>query len=129
MANNGTRYHAEIKVELDGHDARINVFGDHLAEIFQDLATVCQQFPVSGWKPPAGPPAGAPKWASTPPPDLRAGTQSGPDPEIPTCAHCGAWDNMELIHFTDKKTGQPRSAWKCQECDQWHFPDRKPKRR
>ena len=129
MANNGSRYHAEIKIELDGREARINVFADTLAEIFQDLANVCVQYPP-GWKNPARReilnaenlaktiPSKAPQ---VPP----AVFDPGQGPEVPVCAHCGEWAGMELIPFRDKKTGKPKQAWKCQACDQWHFPDKK----
>lgn len=50
-----------------------------------------------------------------------------PEPEaeeIPVCQHCGSDANMELIDFQDKKTGEQRQAWKCQECKKWHFQKR-----
>jgi len=34
---------------------------------------------------------------------------------------CGTDEFMELISFTDKNTGKPRQAWKCQQCQKWHW--------
>jgi len=34
---------------------------------------------------------------------------------------CGADEFMELISFSDKKTGKPTQAWKCQQCKKWYW--------
>ena len=116
-----SRYHAEIKVVVDGREARINAFRDTLAEIFTDLSLITQQIP-GDWRNGAKreivnaerkaeqlhaagalPPTVAKKLSpKTPPP----------------CPNCGS-TNTELIKWTDKDTGQPRQAWKCQDCKQW----------
>jgi len=124
--SNGSRYHAEVKVELEGRECRINTFRDTLQEIFQDIGTICSQYPQD-WMNPAkreivnaelkaaqlrgaqGKPAQAPQVEET--------------GEIPVCEHCGSQEFMELIRFNDKKTGKPRQAWKCQACEKWHFPN------
>jgi len=136
MPNNGSRYHAEVKVSIEGHDCRLNIFADTLHEIFTDIGTICGQFPRE-WSPapsavPAVPPAQ---------PQLKVPTGKGAQPmdakgrplaagedtasEVPTCAHCGDWSSMELIEFQSKKDGKTRRAWKCQACDKWHFPNKK----
>jgi hypothetical protein len=121
---NGTpssRYHAEIKITVEGKEARINIFADTLNEIYSDLAKIAVQYDrlhsqavrelenaqlkanqadSTGAKPPKA------------------------DPR-PVCQSCASRDNMELIRWADKKTQEARSAWKCQACDQWHFPDKK----
>jgi hypothetical protein len=38
--------------------------------------------------------------------------------EAPPNGDC-AW---ELIHWTDKETGEPKSAWYCQQTDKWYWP-------
>ena len=43
--NGDKRYHAEVKILIEGHEARVNCFADTLAEIFQDIGTICAQFP------------------------------------------------------------------------------------
>ncbi|MFP3898186.1 MAG: hypothetical protein ACLFVD_02635 [Dehalococcoidia bacterium] len=131
MAVNGSRYHAEIKVALQGRDARINVFADTLAEIFADLGIIAQQFPTA-WTPAtdaareiAAAQLRAPQNSPQPPAQSPRTPLSNTlaDPNLaPICDHCGESDSMELIEFTSRKTGQPKRAWKCQACDKWHFP-------
>jgi len=119
---NGTRYHAEVKVELEGREARINVFADTLAEIFQDIGTICSQFPQDWMNPAKREIVNAERKAAQlrhPKPVIKA-EETG---EIPVCEYCGSSDFMELIRFNDKKTGKPRQAWKCQSCEKWHFPN------
>lgn len=50
--NGDKRYHAEVKIELEGRECRINAFRDTLQEIFQDIGTICSQFPQD-WMNPA----------------------------------------------------------------------------
>ena len=50
--NGDKRYHAEVKILIEGHEARVNCFADTLVEIFQDIGTICGQFPPD-WKSPA----------------------------------------------------------------------------
>ena len=137
MANNSSRYHAEIKVHVGPNEARINIFADTLVEIFADLGTVQAQL---GRPDPVTNPAmrdivNAERKASQvldgnghplPPPGQQPSTPP-PPPDTPVCVHCGSSAHMELIEFTSKKTGKPTRAWKCQECEEWHFPNAKKK--
>ena len=50
--NQETRYHAEVKINIEGHEARVNVFADTLVEIFKDIGQIISQFPPD-WKSPA----------------------------------------------------------------------------
>ncbi len=134
MANNDSKYHGEVKVQVAGRECRINVFGDYLAEIFQDIGTIVAQFPTA-WVPPTD--AGRELAAA----DLRKAQgsqplglngkplpppgQPQPQGQAPTCVHCGSWEDMELIEFPSKKTGELKKAWKCQACEQWHWPNSK----
>jgi len=112
-----TRYHAEVKINIQGRDARVNCFADTLAEIFNDIATVLNQYP-SDWKNPARRDiANAELKANQAAPEAE---QTG---EIPVCQECGTDEFMELIPFTDKRTGEPRQEWKCQQCQKWHWPN------
>ena len=118
--NGDKRYHAEVKIELEGRECRINAFRDTLQEIFQDIGTICTQFPQDWMNPAKREIVNAERKAAT-----IKGT-AGPDKEtgeFPVCEHCGSSEHMELIEFTDKKTGKPRKAWKCQACEKWHFPN------
>ena len=135
--NGDKRYQAEVKITLEGREARINTFRDTLQEIFQDIGTICTQFPQD-WMNPAKreivnaerkaaqlrQPAGGAAPKST------AGPAVSPQEtgEIPVCEDCGSQEFMELIEFTDKKTGKPRRAWKCQACQKWHWPENGKKR-
>jgi len=145
--NGNTKYHAELKLTIEGREARINVFADTLNEIFVDFGTICSQFQPE-WKNPArsetmnlenaarrqpvAATVGKPVNASSQP-KSKAAPRPGFDEyydeeeedfetgEVPVCKGCGTDENMELITFADKKTGEPRQAWKCQVCNKWHW--------
>jgi outer membrane biosynthesis protein TonB len=138
--NTKSRYHAEVKLNVYSRETRINIFADTLADIFRDVAIVAKTYPPSALVPdvPPPPPAPAPtpepKPAPTPAPSLKPKPTPAPVADtlsdtrvVPVCVACGSSDNMELIEFTDKKTGKPRKAWKCQQCEEWHWPDGKKK--
>jgi hypothetical protein len=129
--NGDKRYHAEVKVTLEGRECRINAFRDTLQEIFQDIGTICTQYPQDWMNPAKREIVNAERKAA------QLGIQKGAAAaaakaqetgEIPVCEHCGSQEFMELITFTDKKTGKPRRAWKCQSCEKWHFENGKKER-
>jgi len=123
MNGDKSKYHAEIKLTLEGREARINILSDTLNEIFTDIGTICSQFQPE-WQNPARREAmnqenidrrsGKPKPKAEPEEELETG-------EVPVCDTCGTDEFMELINFIDKKTGKPRQAWKCQQCQSWHW--------
>jgi hypothetical protein len=132
-----TRYHAEVKVHVGGCEARVNCFADTLNEIFKDLATVvnqCARVPSGAARcEMANAELKAQQMGLIAPGRKSAGSapespaKAGPRPdEPPFCPECGSNDGMELIRFQDRKTGQPRQAWKCQTCSRWHWPDGTP---
>ena len=41
------------------------------------------------------------------------------NPNTRPCPNCGVSGEMELISFNDRKSGQPKSAYKCQACKKW----------
>ncbi len=143
MPNTGSKYHAEIKVDIEGRDARINVFADTLNEIFRDLGIIAAQLPASWMRPAKGEMLNAQRKAASaegsqpmtaagaPVPQPGDTTPSSkprvvaPDVSPPVCLHCGGSQSMELIEFTSKKDGKLKRAWKCQECEEWHYPQRK----
>lgn len=124
-----TRYHAEVKyLARNGtsKEVRINIFANTLNEVFSDIATVEQQLSgdphymnqaqlemANARNHANGRPQPAP-WA--PPRDDPAGI-FGEDQ--PACKSCGSTGDMELIRWQDKKTSEPREAWKCQACGKW----------
>lgn len=135
--NGDKRYHAEVHIIIEGHEARVNCFADTLVEIFNDIGTICAQFPPD-WKNPAlreemnqanlathnrELKTGAQKPKPAPKPEAESDELFGKETgEIPVCRACNTNEAMELIPFTDKKTGKPRSAWKCQACGKWYYP-------
>ena len=125
-----TRYHAEVKIVLEGRECRINSFRDTLVEIFQDIGTICSQFPQDWMNPAKREIVNAERKAAqlTQKGAAAALAKAQETGEIPVCEQCGSQEFMELIHFTDKKTGQPRQAWKCQACVKWHFENGKKER-
>lgn len=123
-----TRYHAEIKLTVEGKEARINVFADTLNEVFADLAKIALQYDqlhLAAKREIVNAELKA-TFPTAVQPTRKPSGKAAADPNAPpVCQNCGSNDAMELIQWTDKKTGQSRQAWKCQECDQWHFPDGK----
>ena len=119
-----TRYHAEIHLTLEGHEVRINVFADTLAEIQRDLGTIAAQYPPD-WQHPAKREIANAQLKAQQIEAQRTATTDKPKayepPIIPLCRDCGSVEYMELISFIDKKTGNARQAWKCQKCGKWHF--------
>jgi len=143
MNGDKSKYHAEIKLTLEGREVRINILSDILNEVFKDIGTICSQFQPE-WKNPAraetmnnantgsrqpiagtvGKPVNAssqPK--AKPKPEDRPLEDWFETGEVPVCEACGSSETMELITFADKKTGDPRQEWKCQSCNKWHWPD------
>ena len=122
--NGDKRYHAEVKVTLEGRECRINSFRDTLQEVFQDIGTICSQFPQDWMNPAKREIVNAERKAA----QLRqpkSAPQTQTTGEIPVCDDCGTDEFMELIEFNDKKTGRPRREWKCQQCNKWHWPNGK----
>jgi hypothetical protein len=124
-----SRYHAEIKLTWDAREVRINIFADTLVEVYRDLANISEQIPGplanAGHREIANaetkakqlqkdgllPDAVAKKVAP------KAAPKAAPR-TAPICVNCGS-ENTELISWNDKVTGEPKQAWKCQDCKQW----------
>ena len=126
--NGDKRYHAEVKVTLEGRECRINAFRDTLQEVFQDIGTICSQFPQDWMNPAKREIVNAErKAAQLRQPARKAATAPQVDQtgEVPVCEDCATDEFMELIEFNDKKTGRPRREWKCQQCNKWHWPNGK----
>lgn len=118
--NGDSRYHAELHLTIGGREARINCFADTLAQIFKDIGTIASQFPPDWTNPAKREIMNA---------ELKAAQLNGQQPPLakptaqnPVCPDCGTGEFMELIEFTDKKTGARRKAWKCQRCGKWYWP-------
>jgi hypothetical protein len=125
--NGDKRYHAEVKITPEGRSATITVSADSLSEVLQDIGIICSEY-APGWKNPAksditNPEQKPAQPAKHPAPKAPAKVQG--TGAAPVCDTCGSSEAMELIEFADKKTGKPRKAWKCQQCDKWHWPNGK----
>ena len=117
-----SRFHAKVRLEWDGLDTELNIFSDSLLDLYRDLQTVTHATPEGVQDVLDGQPA-----------------QSAPQPaqpvappvvdERPECQNCGTSAHMELIEFADRETGERKARWKCQQCQSWHWPDRKPGRK
>jgi hypothetical protein len=113
------KYHAEVKSK--DCLVRINIFAEDLPSLFKDLDVV---FDYMGYE--EAPTALAttslrgaerrrlPQEARNP----LANNNNNHTPQ-PPCPHCGAANTIELVKWTDKTTGQPRQAPKCQSCSKW----------
>ena len=92
------------------HELLLNTFKERLA-LLADLGAA-----PTGRQPSNSNPGGRP------PPDING----KPAPaEAPDCRTCGDSSHMELL--TWNANGQQRSAWKCQHCGTWHYPNDKAK--
>jgi len=115
-----TRYHAEIKLTYDAREVRINIFADTLVEVYRDLANICEQLPGplknGGHREIANAQLKADQLRQNG--QLPSSVEKKLGPKAPVCVNCGS-TNTELIKWADKETGEPKQAWKCQDCKQW----------
>ena len=115
-----TRYHAEIKLVVEGKEARINIFADTLNEIFSDLAKVTIQYnelASAARREILNAELKAKQLRDNGTLPGKGAKRDAPGP-TPVCPNCGS-TNTELIEWTDRDTGKPRRAWKCQDCKTW----------
>ncbi|MGQ9676555.1 MAG: hypothetical protein ACUVX1_12910 [Chloroflexota bacterium] len=106
-----SRYHAEVQITVAGHQARINVFADTLAEVCKDIGTICAQYPISAAK--AEILAAERKLEQLK--EDRLLTKTNVPSQV--CRNCGS--PCQLIQWADRQTGERKEAWKCPECHQW----------
>ena len=133
--NGDKRYHGEIQVTIGGNAARITVFSDNLQELFADLGTVHAQFGRADaiTNPAKREIVNAELKARQAAARAQAGKAAAADDLFadqetsgaPTCPECGSSEFMELITFPDKKTGEYKKRWKCQQCQKWYWPNGK----
>ena len=118
------RFHGKVRVQRGDTSIEVNIFDDTQETVYLEIQKALAQFSpdiktaiaaereiAKAGQAPAGekaaPPAPAPKPASKP----KSNGQ--------VCPFCGAVGDIELIHWEDKDTGEPRSARKCQACKKW----------
>lgn len=106
-----------VRFTLDGFDCQYTTrtdqeVNDLLSRFLRDLDELRQHGAV-----PTGRQPNNSNPSSQPPPDI----DGKPAPtEAPDCKTCGNNTHMELLTF--RRNGEDRSAWKCQECHNWHYP-------
>lgn len=105
---NEAKYSTNVKYLVSGYELQSTVRHDtdlksHMAEVYDLLANLSKIH--------AGPTKNKPQ-GDVPPPASEI--------ELPKCASCGSAAHMELIGFS--QNGTPKQAWKCQECQKWHYP-------
>jgi hypothetical protein len=123
-----SRFHGKVRVQRGDTLIEVNVFDDNRQVVYLEVAQAIAQF-SRDIKPAtaagreiarveqavldrkAAPPASAPKPVSNPGKTSIA--------NAPVCPECGLSDSVELVRWTDKKTGEQKKAWKCQLCKKW----------
>lgn len=111
------KYSVSIKLNIEGYDAQITLRSDDdVNRLLGEVLNVLDSMPKNGGKPaqPASEPQ--PKPQAQPKPQPRA---QAPGKPVEACPNCGSTTGLKLIRWNDKNTGEPRQAWKCQDCNQW----------
>ena len=117
-----SKFHAKVRLEWDGLDTELNIFSDSLLDLYRDLQTVTHATPEGVQQVLDGQPTHSAPQPAQP-------VSQAPVDERPVCQTCGTSEFMELIEFADRETGERKARWKCQQCQSWHWPDRKPGRK
>ena len=117
-----SKYHAKVRIDWDGLETELNIFSDSLLDLYRDLnivthATSDDIRDVLDDR------------AACKAEDAAQSVPALPASDAPACQNCGTAAHMELIEFTDRETGERKARWKCQQCQQWHWPERKNGRR
>lgn len=146
---NEAKFSANVRANLRGYDVQITARSDGDEDLLEILVAMVQQLDAIGATPerrwengkpvngngqalekphqaaPAPEASGTVRPADTPAPQPALQAQPAPKPAPrpqaarPICDDCGTDQAMELIRWKDKETGKPRSAWKCQQCQNW----------
>lgn len=118
-----SRFHGKVKVLKGDIEIQVNIFEDTREKLYQELN---EAFLTLGKWVEAAPKPGAPVAAATAKPTavnpgnggaaaLRPAPKQGAS--APLCIDCG--EECKLVRWTDKKSGQSMSRYKCPHCDTW----------
>ena len=102
-----------IKKDL-GNGVQINTFGDSAAEAVELMIaaiSMCEGFDQER-------PIDAARAEAAHTDRVGQETQAAAVVKEMTCANCGS-TNMKHITWNDKKTGEARANWKCEDCNTW----------
>jgi hypothetical protein len=120
-----SRFHGKVRVQRGETTIEVNVFDDNRNVVYLEVAQAIAQFsgdikPVTAAqsKPPVAEPARAAAAPSPAPKPAATGTKAA---NTPICDECDLADMVELVSWTDKKTGERKKAWKCQRCKKWLY--------
>ena len=118
MADNG-RSPIHIKKQLPELGIEVNCFGNNAAEVITLLSSALDSLN----DPVADKATAMPKQQSQAQRELgnaenHAKAKQSQD-QRPQCPQCGSCQTMDLITFTDQKSGNPMARYKCQACKIW----------
>jgi len=116
-----SRFHGKVKVQKGDFEIQVNIFEETREKVYQELNHAFVT--LGNWFREAPKPGAPAATAAAKPPADRPGNggnaANGPLGNAPFCNECGSNDEVELIHWTDKKTHAAKSGWKCQRCKKW----------
>jgi hypothetical protein len=122
------RFHGKVRVQKGDTLIEINVFDDNQEKVYLEIqkavaqfsndikpATAAQREIAHAEQAAAARKAASPAPAPKPVPKPRSTSIAN----APVCPECGLSENVELVRWADKETGEPKQAWKCQICNRW----------
>ncbi|OGO03887.1 MAG: hypothetical protein A2Y72_03575 [Chloroflexi bacterium RBG_13_53_26] len=116
-----SRFHGKVKVQKGDIEIQVNIFEDTREKVYQELNHAFVT--LGNWLGTTSKPGAAAATAAAKPtaagPGNGGAAANGTPANAPFCDECGTNDEVQLIHWTDKKTHQPKSGWKCQRCKKW----------
>lgn len=114
------RFHGEVKVQRNGLEVRVNIFDDNREVVYLEMQHAIAQFAALSGDPKSIQPMNNAQREIARAEQARAEqAKVSAAVNAPPCQECGSDEAMELIRWKDKNTGEPRQAWKCQNCNLW----------
>jgi hypothetical protein len=111
-----SRYHGKVRVQTGDTVIEINVFDDNQEKVYLEVQKALAQF-----SPDIKPVATAAQSVLPRSGQARATAAPSPAPKreanAPICLNCG--EECELVRWTDKKSMNAMSRYKCQHCNTW----------
>lgn len=118
-----SRFHGKVKVQKGDIEIQVNIFEETREKLYKELN---EAFVTLGKWVEAAPKPGAPvATAAAKPAAVNPGNggPAAPSPvpklgaSAPICLECG--EECRLVSWTDKKSHQAMSRYKCPHCDTW----------
>ena len=112
-----SRFHGKVRVQTGDTVIEINVFDDNQEKVYLEVQKAVAQFSPDIGRPAATAAQSEPPRAG----QTRAAAAPSPAPKreanAPICLNCG--EECELVRWTDKKSQNAMSRYKCQHCNTW----------